>query len=159
MTNSNCSTCSSWQYCDKAYKTNSMNKMSQQHDTSLRLQSWRFEIPLRAPVEATNSQAWPIPKLNADKLKYWKVKVHSFTPLSIEPKTSTSILRTSETSTFLFKWILELFLEVPTCALPHTGKFWDQYIEIFTETWMGYIYAKDLKHSRSIKLAIFMESA
>jgi len=40
--------------------------------------------------KVTNSQAWPIPKLNADNLKYSQrnggFKSHSLTPLNLEPK-------------------------------------------------------------------------
>jgi len=42
--------------------------MSQQHNNSVRQQSWKFEMPLRAPAKETDSQAWPIPKVNAEKL-------------------------------------------------------------------------------------------
>jgi hypothetical protein len=44
--------------------------LSQQDVNSALQKTLKFESPLRAAAKATNSQAWLIPKIAGDKLKY-----------------------------------------------------------------------------------------
>jgi hypothetical protein len=44
--------------------------LSQQDVSSALQKTLKFEFPLRAAAEATKSQAWLIPKIDCDKLKY-----------------------------------------------------------------------------------------
>ena len=78
------------QYCDKTYRNNSLNKISQQHKRSVRQKYWSFEMPLTVPAKITNSQASRIPTLCGNNLKCsqyaGRCKGHSVSPLSLEPK-------------------------------------------------------------------------
>ena len=92
-TNTNYITCSCFQYCAKTYRSNWPNKMSKQHNSSVRQEYWSFKISIKTPAKETNSQSWPIAKLNCGKLKYSQFTECSncMTPLSLKTKALTRL--------------------------------------------------------------------
>ena len=86
-TNTNSSSCSSRKYCDKKYRSNLLNKMSQQHKCSKRQKYWSFEIPMRLPTEVTIIRTWRTPKFYGNKQIYSQCtrhcKGHSMKQLSM----------------------------------------------------------------------------